>query len=522
MNQVTLKKEKELPQDLSHNYQKNLDDLKTQLGVGANYDVICHEVLVGGKRGAFFCIQGFIDSEVLSHILQSLTCLTREEIIPNTIDKFKKQYLAHFQLDSSEKISKIIDGVLMGQVAFIIEGEAEGILIDLRKFAARGPEEPDLEKVVRGSRDGFTETLVFNTTLLRRRVRDKSLRMEVMQVGRRSRSDICISYLADVANLHLVEEIKKMLRSIDIDGLPMAEKSVEELITPGSYWNPLPKVRYTERPDVAAQHLFEGHILVMVDTSPSIIILPATYFHHLQHAEEFRQGPTVGIYLRWVRFFAVFTSIFLLPAYFLVSVEPSLLPESLKYIGPKDVGKVPLMFQFVLAEIAVDVLRIAAVHTPSPLTTSLGLIAALMVGDLAISVGLFTPEVVMYTAVAATTVFATPSYELGMANRLARYFLLFAVYIFRLPGLIIGSIALLVYAGFTKSFGIPYLWPLIPFDGKALKSVLVRTPIPAQNQRPSILQTQDITKQKVQPSPSFKPMPKKKKWARTVERKKDE
>ena len=122
-----------------------------------------------------------------------------------------------------------------------------------------------------------------------------------MQVGRRSKSDICISYLADVANMHLVAEIKKLLRSIDIDGLPMAEKSVEELITPGNYWNPLPKVRYTERPDVAAQHLFEGHILIMVDTSPSVIILPTTYFHHL-HAEEYRQNPAIGAYLRWVRF----------------------------------------------------------------------------------------------------------------------------------------------------------------------------------------------------------------------------
>ncbi|MGI6678822.1 MAG: spore germination protein [Dehalobacterium sp.] len=519
---MTVKTDKDLPQFMSHNYQKNLDYLKEQLGVEANYDVICHEVLVGGKKGAFFTIQGFIDTEVLSSILSNLAVLTREEIVPNTLDKLKKQYLAHYQLDTSEKMSKIIDGVLMGLVVFIIEGEAEAILIDLRKFAARGPEEPDLEKVVRGSRDGFTETIVFNTILVRRRVRDKSLRMEMMQVGRRSRSDICISYLADVANLHLVEEIKKMLRSIDIDGLPMAEKSVEELITPGSYWNPLPKVRYTERPDVAAQHLFEGHILVMVDTSPSIIILPATYFHHLQHAEEYRQNPTIGIYLRWVRFFAVFVSIFLLPAYFLVSIEPSLLPESLKYIGPKDHGKVPLIIQFVLAEIAVDVLRIAAVHTPSPLTTSLGLIAALMVGDLAISVGLFTPEVVMYTAVAATTVYAIPSYELGMAHRLARYVLLFAAYFFKLPGIIIGTIAMIIFAGFTKSFGIPYLWPLIPFDGKAIKSVLIRTPVPAQNQRPSILQTQDITRQKVKPAPSFKPMPKKEKLSRTLERKKDE
>lgn len=505
---------------VSSNYQKTLDYLKTQLGVAANYDVFCHEIIIGGKQAALFLIQGFIDTEVLSHILRDLTILKREQIVPNTIEKLKKQHLAHFQLDLSEEMDKIIDAVLMGQTVLIVEGETEAILIDIRQFAARGPEEPDLEKVVRGSRDGFTETLVFNTLLVRRRVRDRSLRTEVIQVGRRSKSDICISYLADVANLHLVDEIKKMLRSIDIDGLPMAEKSVEELITPGSYWNPLPKVRYTERPDVAAQHLFEGHILIMVDTSPSIIILPTTYFHHLQHAEEYRQSPTVGVYLRWVRFLAVIVSIFLLPVWFLVSLEPSLLPQSLQFIGPAKLGKVPLVIQFLVAEIAVDVIRMAAIHTPSPLTTSLGLIAALMIGDLAVTIGLFAPEVVMYTAVAATTIYATPSYELGMAHRLARLSLLFIVYFIKLPGLILGTAALIIFAGFTKSFGVPYLWPLIPFDFVALKTILLRTPVPAQNKRPSMLQTQDITRQKAKSAPAFKPMPKMKRHK--IKKKKEE
>jgi stage V sporulation protein AF len=493
---------------LLKNYHKNIDYLKNQLGVKTNYDVFCHEFRIGGKQAALFVIQGFVDTEVLSHILQHLSILEREDIVPNPVEKLKKQHLPHMQLDTSEQTDKIIDAVLMGQTVLIIEGEPEAILIDLRQYAARLPEEPDLEKVVRGSRDGFTETLVFNTQLIRRRVRDRSLRMEVMQVGRRSKTDICVSYLADVANLNLVEEIKKRIREIDIDGLAMAEKSVEELITPGNHWNPLPRVLYTERPDVAAQHLFEGYILIIVDTSPSIIILPATYFNHIQHAEEYRQNPAVGLYLKWVRFFAIFVSLFLVPLWFLVSIEPSLLPTSLKFIGPKKVGNIPLFIQFIIAEGAVDVIRLAAIHTPQPLATSLGLIAALMIGDFAVEIGLFTTEVVMYTAVAATTIFATPSYELGMAHRLARWFLLFIVYFLRLPGLIMGIVVLLLIAGFTKSFGVPYLWPLIPYNGNILKSIVLRTPVPAQKKRPSILYPQDMSKQTDKPAPSQKPMPK--------------
>jgi len=491
---------------VSRNYQKNVDYLKKQMGVEENYDVFCHEMIIAGKQAALFVIQGMVDTEVLSDILRHLSNMDREDILPNPMEKLKKKHLAHMQVDTAEQTDKVIDAVLMGQTVMIIDGEPEAVLIDLRKYAARGPEEPDLERVVRGPRDGFTETLVFNTQLLRRRVRDRSLRMEVLQVGRRSKSDVCISYLADVANLKLVEEIKNRLRDIDIDGLPMAEKSVEELIVPGRSWNPLPKVRYTERPDVAAQHLFEGHILIMVDTSPSVIILPATFFHLIQHAEEFRQNPAVGFYLRLIRFAAIFVSVFLLPLWFLISIKPSLLPPALSFIGPGKIGKVPLFTQFVIAEGAVDVIRVAAIHTPQPLATSLGLIAALMVGDLAVRIGLFCPEVVMYTAVAATTVYATPSYELGMANRLGRWFLLFTVYFFKLPGFIGGTVLLLLLAGFTKSFGIPYLWPLVPFNAMALKTIVLRVPVPEQKKRPSILRLQDDTRQTSKPAPAFKPI----------------
>lgn len=493
---------------LAKNFEASVQYLKNQLGIEPNYDVFCHEMLIGGKKAALFFIQGFVDVEIISYILLNLSKLEREDIVPNTLEKLAKQYLSYIQIDKAEETDQIIDAVLMGQFALVVESETEALLLDMRSYAARGPEEPDLEKVVRGSRDGFTETIVFNTQLIRRRIRDRSLRMEVMQVGRRSKTDVCVSYLADVANLHLVEEIKKRLRAIDIDGLPMAEKSVEELITPGSYWNPLPKVRYTERPDVAAQHLLEGQILIIVDTSPSVIILPATYFHHIQHVEEYRQNPMVGAYLRWVRFAAIFVSIFLLPLWFLFSIEPSLLPKSLHYIGPKTVGEVPLLAQFVIAEGAVDVIRIAAVHTPAPLTTSLGLIAALMIGDLAVKIGLFAPEVVMYTAIAATTIFATPSYELGMANRLARWLLLFLVYFLKLPGILLGTLVLFLVAGLTKSFGVPYLWPLIPFNYPALKTILLRTPVPAQRERPSFLSPQDMTRQTAKRAPAFKPIPK--------------
>jgi len=325
-----------------------------------------------------------------------------------------------------------------------------------------------------------------------------------MQIGTRSKTDVVISYIEDVANPKLVQKIKDNLQKIKIDGIPMAEKAVEEIIQPGKYGHLFPKVRFTERPDVAVNHLLEGRVLVMVDTSPSIIIAPCTFWDHLQAAEEYRQGPPVGVYIRWVRYIGVLVALFLLPVWFLVAAQPELLPPALKFIGPSKIGKIPLIGQFVLAEIAIDMIRLATVHTPTPLATSTGIIAALLVGDVAIKVGLFNSEVVMYTAIAAVASFMIPSYEMSWAIRIVRLFLLLATAVFRLPGFIVAVLLFLGYLVRTKSLGVPYMWPLVPFNAKEMVSVLVRTPVEVRNIRPSIFHPKDRTRQAM-PEPARKP-----------------
>ena len=370
-------------------------------------------------------------------------------------------------------------------------------MIDARTYPSRNPEEAEIERVVRGSRDGFTETIVFNTALLRRRVRDPKLRIKMMRVGRRSKSDVCLCYIKDIADPDLVATISSKIEAIEIDAVPMAEKAIEELIVPGNWWNPFPRVRYTERPDVAAAHLFEGHVLVMVDTSPSVIIAPATYFHHIQHAEEYRQNPVVGSYIRGVRFLAVMASIIITPLWMLFALSPELLPDFLEFIGPKKIGQVPVFIQFIIAELSLDLIRMAAIHTPSPLATALGVIAALLIGDIAVNIGLFAPEIILYTAVVAVGSYCTPSYEMAMANRLVRFFILLATGFFKLPGLIISSILSLLLVAFTRSFDVPYLWPLIPFNYRAFKSIIIRSPVPIQNLRPEVLHPRDRRRQPV-------------------------
>ncbi|MDK2820202.1 MAG: stage sporulation protein [Clostridia bacterium] len=473
----------------------NVDWISRELGVGESFDVIKRDIIFAGRKATLFYINGLVKDDVMTYILTSISKLERENLVPDAFLKVYNQYLSHIQVSAVDDLHEVVDKILTGELAMIVDGFDKVFSIDVRKYPARNPEESDLERVVRGSRDNFIETIIFNTALIRRRVRDPKLRTEILQVGSRSKTDISVVYIKDIANPKLVKTIKKRIQDIKMDGLPMAEKSLEEFISPGSFWNPFPRVRYTERPDVAAAHLLEGHVLVMVDTSPSIMILPATLFHHLQHAEEFRQAPLIGTFVRAVRFIGVAASVFLPPLWLLVALQPNLLPPNLKFIGPKEIGHVNLIWQFLFAELGVDLMRLAAIHTPTSLATALGLIAAVLIGEIAIEVGLFNPEVVLYMAIAAVGIFATPSYELGMANTIIRILLIIGVGLFGIPGLVAILLATMILLLTTKSFGLPYLWPLVPFNLRAIKDILIRPPVPLLKLRSKALHPLDMDRQ---------------------------
>ena len=482
--------------DLEKKLSENMKFLERVLGIGKSFDMVKREMTFGGHDFVFVYVNGFVKDGILDDLLRSLSTIKREQLAIDTLDKVFETYLGHIQVEKERKTNKIITAILSGQTALLIDGFDHALLIDARQYPARSPQEPELERVVRGSRDGFVETLVQNTVLTRRRIRDPRLRMETMKIGKRSKTDVCVAYLQDVADDSLVEEIKERLQKIDVDGIPMAEKSVEEWITDRNRWNPYPVVRYTERPDVAATHLLDGHVLIYVDTSPSVMITPATMFHHMQHAEEYRENPAVGAYIRFIRLAGIFASIFLVPVWILLTlVHREWLPAGLTFLGPSDVGAIPIILQFILADLGLDFMRLAAIHTPTPLATAMGLIAAVLIGDIAVKVGLFAPETILYLAVAAIAQFSTPSYELSMANRLTRFFFILAVGLFDWIGLLVAFVLWFVLLARTKSITRPYLWPLFPLNLKSLAMLIIRTPMQYKNTRPSIVKPKDKDRQ---------------------------
>lgn len=478
--------EKVVRYPVSKNIKQNVAYLNRELGVDKSFDLIRIDLEYVGIKMSLFLVDGFAKDEALTIIQQELEHLKYDSLTGDLLKKLIKSKIPYVEIETENDLNNVVNQVLAGPAALVVDGINEVIIIDTRTYPVRGPEEPDTEQVIRGAKDGFVETLVLNVALARRRVRDRTLRNEYINVGRRSKTDICITYIEDIADPHVVSLVRTALEKIDADGLPMGDKTVDEYLF-GQHYNPYPVVRYTERPDVAAAHLFEGHVLVMVDGSPSVIITPTTFWHHLQHAEEYRQKPIIGIILRLVRFCAVWASIFLLPLWLLFATNTFLIPDFLSYIGPNETGQVPLLAQFILAEIGIEMLRMAAIHTPSALATALGLVAAILIGEVAIEVGLFSHEVVLYLAIAAVGSFATPSYEMSLANRFIRVVLLIVTGFFNVVGYVIGITILIIGLVKMSVYNTPYLWPFIPFSAKSFRDVLFRSPIPLKRQRPSAI-----------------------------------
>lgn len=468
--------------------------MKQKVGLGISFDLNIRKLKVLKKDVHIYAVSGLVDTRYAIELVEELVEINDHEKLSTDLFKVIENRLVNQSVMPIKTLTEMVDFILSGLIVVVVDGSSTGFVIDVRSYPGRTPQEPDTEKVVRGARDGFVENIILNTALIRRRIRDPRLRYEMIRVGVRSKTDVSLCYIEDVADPDLLNILRKELKAINIDGIPMADKTIEEFILKQGF-NPFPLIRYTERADVAAAHVLEGHIIIIVDTSPSVMITPTTFFHHVQHAEEFRESPPMGTFLRWTRFLGVLTSIFLLPLWLLFVLEPSLLPDKLSFIGPNEQTNIPIVIQIFLADFGIEFLRLAAIHTPTPLSTAMGLIASILIGQIAISVGLFVPEAILYVAISAIGTFTTPSYELSIANKMARFFLLILVVSFHTPGFVIGTTLLFIYLVRLRALNTPYFWPFLPFEPKAWLHIVIRRAIPGSVFRPSIVHPRNRIRQ---------------------------
>lgn len=468
---------------MTGNYSHDAAALSAILAVDESFDIVRRDLLIAKRKASLFFLDGFIKDEVFEKILEFLYKIEPSEIkhVEN-MQEFALIKMPYVEVDWRKEYAEIVTAVLSGQAAIIIDGISDALLVDTRTYPVRSIDEPDKDRSLRGSRDGFVETLIFNTAMIRRRIRDPRLRMEYYQVGKSSKVDVAIGYMDGKVDKKIVKKLRERLKEIDISGISMTSQALSELLIPSVFFNPFPKVRFTERPDFASACLLEGKVVLVMDNSPSVMVFPNSIADFMKETDDYYFPAMTGTYVRIIRSFVSLLTVFLTPVMLILLNNPDLLPQGLSFINTKEEYLIPIFFQFLLLELMIDGLRLASLNTPNTLSSSLGIIGGLILGEFAVEAGWFVPETIMYMAFVAIASFAQPSFEMGYAMKFVRIFLLILSQLFAFWGFSVGVLAILLLAGFSKTLsGRPYLSPIIPFKPKEFARMFVRTRIDAKN-----------------------------------------
>ena len=464
---------------ISSDVKKNQELFHQILPIGKSFDIIEREIVIAERTSYMYFVDGFVKDGVVAKLINFLLGLTADKLknIKSAQD-FASHFVTYVEVDVTDDVDKIMQMYLSGATVLVIDGFSEAIVIDARSYPARSTEEPEKEKVLRGSRDGFVETVVFNTALLRRRIRDPKFTAEIVNVGNRSKTDIVITYIADIVDEKMLENIKNRLKNIDVRSLTMNQESLAECLIRRKWYNPFPKVRYTERPDIAAACVLEGSIAILVDNDPSALLLPNSIFDFIQEADDFYYPPVVGGYMRIIRNLVFFSTLILTPLWLLLIQNLSSLPTWLQFIRIAEPNDVSPIVQLLILEIAVDVLRFASVNTPNMMGNSLSIIGALILGDFAIQSGWFVPDTILYMSIVAIASFSQANIELNYAFKFMRILTLILTYFLDLAGFILGLLVSAVLIATNKTVtGKGYLYPLIPFNYHDFKYKFLRLKI---------------------------------------------
>lgn len=435
---------------ISPSFEENIAYMNEVLPVKESFDVIRREIEIGGKEAVFFFIDGFMKDEAMLKIMDSFLSVSAQDM-PEDADDFVQRHVPYVEVDILEDFDEVIRNVLAGMTCLFIDGYKECICIDCRTYPARSVDEPDKDRSLRGSRDGFVETIVFNTALMRRRIRDPHLIMEMVEAGQASRTDIAICYMSDRVDGELLDNLKKRIESLQLGDLRMNQQSLAEALFKRKWFNPFPKFKYTERPDTAAACLLEGKVVILVDNSPSAMILPTSILDMIEEANDYYFPTVTGVYLKTTRIMITIATVFFTPLYLLFMQNLEWLPDVFAFVAVRDTVNIPLIFQFLLLEISIDGLRLAAMNTPTMLSTPLSVIAGIVMGEFSVQSGWFNSEVMLYMAFVAVANYTQPNFELGYALKFMRLMLLVLTALFNLYGFIAGCILVLCFLIFNKT-----------------------------------------------------------------------
>ena len=424
-------------------------ELNELLGVGRCFDMTGRDLSIGGRQARLWVVNGYAQEDLLERVIAGWQALPDLNGVTDAAD-FCRRYVSACDAAAEPDRDTAVMGVFAGKTLAII--------------------------------DGFVENLMQNAALLRRRVRDTHLRLERLQLPERSGTDVALCYMEGEADEGLLRALREKLMHIQLRSVAMSQETIAEAIAPRQFWNPFPKVRYTERPDVATACIMEGDVVVLVDNSASALLLPTTILRFNEEINDYYFPPLIGTYLQIIRTLVLLLTMFITPLWYLLVKNPDTLHENLRFLLVQDEYYVPLIVQLLLVELIIDILKIASLNTPDVLSNSFSMLGALILGDFAVQARWLVPEVLVYMAFVAVANYAQHSYEMGYATKLCRMLLLVLIWLWDWWGFAAGIVITLTLIVTAKPLvGKGYLYPLIPFDRKKLARLLYRRPVTKKN-----------------------------------------
>lgn len=455
-------------------YNTNLQIISDALRSEQSFDLVRRDLIIADRKAALFFIDGLLKDDITEKILEFFYKNVKSENFKSAL-YFAQSSVPYVEVEVTSDLKKICTDVLSGISALITEGFTEVILLDTRTYPQRSTSEPDNDKVLRGSRDGFVETLINNTALIRRRIRDTNLTVKAYSVGTQSHTDVAVIYMENKVDKKLLANLDKRLKAIDVPSLTMNQQSLVEALYKNLWYNPFPKVKHTERPDTTASAILDGNIVILVDNAPSALLLPTSIFDVLEEADDYYFPPVTGTYLKLARYFITIVTVLITPLWLLALQNPDYCPDFFRFVLLDEPQNIPVFWQLILMEVGIDGLRLAALNTPNSLTTPLSIIGAIALSEFAVESGWVSMEAILYMALVTVANFTQPNFELGYSFKFCRVLLLVLTYIFNVWGFIIAFIINLVLLCTNRTLSSKsYLYPLVPFNGKEFLRKILR------------------------------------------------
>jgi len=495
----------ELTIALSNNLEKNLIELENDLGKSS--DIVIRRIVIGKENplaAAIVYTDGLVDISEINRFLKAL--MTRfPEKKPNkpTIELIKEEVLNVGDVKEFTSKADIINGILTGSTAILLDNSKAALVANTKGFAKRAISEPENQLVMRGPRQGFIENITTNTAMIRKIIPSSKLRVEQMKVGTLSETTVGIIYIEGIADKKIVNEVKERIKRIKTDSI-LGTGYIEELIqdNPTTLW---PTVAYTERPDTASGNLLEGKILIIVDGTPFVLIVPTTFFMLFQSADDYFLKWHIASFMRLLRFVTFIFSM-TLPSLYVATItyHPELIPTTLliSLSAQREGVPFPAFIEALLMELTFEVLREAGVRMPRAVGQAVAIVGALVLGTAAVEAGIVSPAMVIIVSMTAISSFTAPYIDLANTARIVRFAWLIFSSILGLFGTLFGLMLLIIHLSSLRSFGIPYLSGLAPFNVSDQKDILVRAPRYLMNKRPKLFAKDNpIRQEKIIPGP---------------------